>query len=66
MGWTDSRLSDLNIACAASVAGILRDHTPDPLNGTCGKIWSDLHGDMQRPAEMTGPPGRNRKVDTGE
>ena len=23
--------------------------------GTSGKIWSDLYGDMQRPAEMTGP-----------
>ena len=27
-----------------------------PADGTCGKIWSDLHGDMQRSAEMTGPP----------
>ena len=26
-----------------------------PAVGTCGKIWSDLYGDMQRPAEMTGP-----------
>jgi hypothetical protein len=25
--------------------------------GTCGKIWSDLYGDMQRSAEMTGPLG---------
>ena len=28
-----------------------------PAGGTCGKIWSDLYGDMQRPAEMTGPLG---------
>ena len=28
-----------------------------PAGGTCGKIWSDLYGDMQRPAEMTGPSG---------
>ena len=34
--------------------GILRDHTPDPCRSV-GKIWSDLCGDMQRPAEMTGP-----------
>ena len=27
-----------------------------PPDGTWGKIWSDLHGDMQRPAEMIGPP----------
>ena len=34
--------------------GILRDHTPDPCRNV-GKIWSDLCGDMQRPAEMSGP-----------
>ena len=39
-----------------SPIGILRDHTPELPFGTGGKIWSDLHGDMQRPAEMTGPP----------
>ena len=37
-------------------SGILRDHTPDSPNGTGEKRWSDLHGDMQRPAEMSGPP----------
>jgi hypothetical protein len=34
--------------------GILRDFTPDEL-GESSKIKSDLHGDMQRLAEMTGP-----------
>ena len=28
-----------------------------PAVGTCGKIWSDLCGDMQRLAEMAGPSG---------
>ena len=39
--------------------GILRDFTPDePMSSS--KIKSDLHGDMQRLAEMTSPhaPGR--------
>ena len=35
--------------------GILRDHTPDSSRGTGEKIWSDLRGDAQRPAEMAGP-----------
>ena len=30
-----------------------------PAVGTCGKIWSDLYGDMQRPAEMAGPSGNS-------
>ena len=29
---------------------------PRPALGKGVKRWSDLHGDMQRPAEMTGPP----------
>ncbi len=36
--------------------GILRDHTPDP--DSSGKRWSELHGDMQRSAEMIGPRSR--------
>ena len=35
--------------------GILRDHTPESPNGTGDKIWSDLHGDMQRSTEMIDP-----------
>jgi len=35
---------------------ILRDHTPDSSLEPIEKIWSDLHGDMQRPTEMIGPP----------
>ena len=27
--------------------------------GTSGKIWSDLYGDIQRSAEMTGPSGNS-------
>ena len=35
---------------------ILRDHTPDvAISPIAMKIWSDLHGDMQRPTEMIGP-----------
>ena len=30
-----------------------------PAGGTCGKIWSDLCGDIQRPAEMIGPSGNS-------
>ena len=36
-------------------SGILRDHTPDSPKGTGEKIWSDLHGDVQRAAEMAAP-----------
>ncbi len=39
-----------------SFLGILRDHTPDVVTSpVTTKIWSDLHGDMQRAAEMTAP-----------
>ena len=35
---------------------ILRDHTPNPAvllqNVRVGKIWSELHGDMQSSTEM--------------
>ena len=44
--------------------GILRDHTPDSTDAAEEKRWSDLHGDMQRSAEMTGPFGGSRRATT--
>ncbi len=42
------------------LGGILRDCTPDALPERA-KIQSELHGDMQSPAEMTGPLAEIRK-----
>ena len=61
--------STINRECNGRVMknlGILRDHTPDSLNGTSEMRWSDLHGDMQRLAEMTGPPWQMLRLMPGE
>ena len=50
-------------ATLAEERGILRDLTPgEPREGS--KVKSDLHGDMQRPAEMAGPHGARRGATT--